>query len=370
MKNELPDWQYILFAVLFLLALGTVFVFSSTPMLESGPRIRFNHLGSVILGVGLMLWLMRLDYRVLRKHAYVLGLVAIILLAAVLFVGVTLNGATRWFRIGPMSFQPSEVAKVASIIFFADFFSRKQKRVKEFWNGFLPAVFYSGLVLALIMFEPDLGTTLLLGGVIFCMLLVAGFRLMHIFPSIVVVAFAAVPFLLRYPHVTQRLGTFFSGEYDHQVTQGLIALGSGGVTGLGLGNGMQKLRYVPLAWSDFAFALVGEEAGFIGCFLILVAYAVIVYFGFRIAMRCEDMFGKLLASGITLLIGGQALINLMVVTGLFPNKGIPLPFISAGGSAMVLLLCAMGLLLSVGKETHVQQEPELVGGKLSEGSPA
>ncbi|MDZ7814721.1 MAG: FtsW/RodA/SpoVE family cell cycle protein [Planctomycetota bacterium] len=224
MKNELPDWHFILGAVLFLLAMGTVFVFSSTPMLESGARIRFSHLASVFLGLGLMFWLMRLDYRFLREYAFPLGLLAIGLLLAVLIFGVTINGATRWFRIGSLSFQPSEVAKVASVIFFADFFSRKQKKVKEFWHGFMPAVFYSSVVLGLIMFEPDLGTSVLLGGVIFCMLLVAGFRLVHIFPSIVVVVAAAVPFMLRYPHVSRRLGTFMSGEYDHQVTQGLMTL--------------------------------------------------------------------------------------------------------------------------------------------------
>jgi cell division protein FtsW len=207
----------------------------------------------------------------------------------------------------------------------------------------------------------------MMGFVILCMLTIAGFRLMHIVPSILVGLVLMVGVMLKYPHVWKRLGSFVSGEYDFQVSQALIAVGSGGITGTGLGDGIQKLKYVPLATSDFAFAVVGEEAGLVGGLLLLLCYSLICWFGFKIALRAPDLFGRLLASGLTMLIVLQSIINLYVVTGMFPNKGIPLPFISAGGSAMVLLLAGMGVLLSVCRTTGLESEPEVVGGRLGIG---
>jgi cell division protein FtsW len=199
------------------------------------------------------------------------------------------------------------------------------------------------------------------------MLLISGFRMIHILPSVMVVMIVGVGVMLSFPHVWKRLGTFISGEYDFQVSQALIAIGSGGVTGTGLGDGVQKLKYVPLASSDFAFAVVGEEAGLVGGLLLLVCFAVFAWFGLKIALRSKDLFGRLLAVGLTSLIALQAMINLYVVTGMGPNKGIPLPFISAGGSAMVLLLCGVGLLMAICRTTETESEPEVVGGRLAAG---
>ena len=359
-----PPRYFIITAIATLLEFGVVFVLSSTAYSTRSVSIVIKHMASVVLGVGLMYAAFRLDYRTLRKFALPGGVFALILLILVLIVGDDLNGAKRWFNLGIVSFQPSEFAKIAVIIFFADFFCRKQQKVKEFFHGFMPAVVISSIVLIFIMLEPDLGTTILLGSVIFCMLLIAGFRLIHIFPSMLVVSLMAIPFLLKFSHVWKRLGTFFSGNADYQVTQGIISIGSGGITGSGLGQGMQKLLYVPLVSSDFAFTVIGEETGIIGCILVLLCFAIFSYFGFQVARNAKDMFGKLLAAGITLLITGQALINLGVVTGLLPNKGIPLPFISVGGSAMFLLLGGVGILLSVCRVTGELTEPEVVGGKL------
>ncbi|GAB4164424.1 MAG: putative lipid II flippase FtsW [Planctomycetota bacterium] len=373
MKTE-PRYL-VLVAVTTLLAMGTIFVFSSTVAAKDPLWIITRHIGSVLIGLLLMWGLSRLDYRKLRGQAwsnglsvpFLLGILSVLLLIAVLIFGIELNGANRWFKIGPITFQPSEIAKIALIVFFADFFCRKQARVREFWYGFAPAVVLSSICLTLIAIEPDLGTAVLLGTVILFMLITAGFRMVHILPSLVVALVVGTGVMLRFPHVWKRLGTFISGEYDFQVSQALIAIGSGGVAGSGLGDGVQKLKYVPLAQSDFAFAVVGEESGFIGCLLLLICFAVFAWFGMKIAQRANDLFGRLLAVGITSLITLQAIINLYVVTGIGPNKGIPLPFISAGGSAMVLLLAGVGLLLAICRTTQNEELPGVVGGKLTGG---
>ena len=360
-----PDRHYVQLSVFTMLAVGIVFVYSSTAHSSEQGWILTKHFASIGLGISAMLLLMFTDYRNLRKASKPMMVFSLLLLLLVLFVGAKINGARRWFILGPISFQPTEVAKIVFLVYFADYFCRKQEVVKEYMHGLVPAVINAGICLAFIAVEPDLGTALLLGGVVLTMLCVAGFRLFHIVPTAMVAGFVAFSLMLvQYKHFSSRIASFFTGEPGFQVRQALIALGSGGITGHGLGEGMQKLNYVPLATTDFAFAVVGEETGFIGALFVLCCYSFFAYFGLQIARSAKDLFGMLLATGITLLITCQALINLGVVSGVLPNKGIPLPFISAGGSAMVFLLAGVGILLSIGRVSELECQQGLVGGRL------
>jgi len=355
----------LLLSVLSMLGLSLIFVFSSTAGSAGQTWTLTKHAVSIAIGI-LVMWLfMNADYRDLRRFTKVAVFVAAALLLYVLLNGAKINGAKRWILLGPLSFQPSELAKIVFVVYFADFFTRKQEIVREFWSGFFPAVVMAGLCLAMIVFEPDLGTTILLGAVIFGMLLVAGFRLAHVVPTLVVVAIVMGALMVfKFAHSSGRLDTFMKGEYDYQVSQALIALGSGGLSGTGLGEGLQKLNYVPLATTDFAFSVIGEEAGLLGTGTVALLYLALGMCGLAIARRAKDTFGQLMACGLTCLFIGQAIINMFVVTGLFPNKGIALPFISAGGSAMVFMLAGAGILLSVGKIAEQEGEPAVVGGRL------
>ncbi len=354
--------------VSFLLAISIVFAFSSTADSSSQLWLVAKHVISLLVGLGAMIALSFVDYRNIRPYVIPMIIVAVILLVGVLIFGARINGAKRWILLGPLSFQPSELAKVVFILFFADFFCRKQERVREYWHGLVPAVAWATVLLACIAVEPDLGTTILLGTVILGMLLVAGFRVMHLLPTFVVLLVVAGAFMLmNFGHVSERLKTFVGGGHDYQVQQALIALGSGGVTGTGLGDGIQKLHYVPLATTDFALAVVGEEAGLIGTLIIVFCYIAFVLTGISIATRARDMYGMLVACGITTMIGLQAFVNLGVVTGILPNKGIALPFVSAGGSAMAFMLVGVGILMSIDRVSELESAPEQLGARLNSG---
>ncbi|RKY19373.1 MAG: stage V sporulation protein E [Planctomycetota bacterium] len=367
---EGPQRNRILLAVLTLVAVSVVFTFSATADDPRQLRVLIKHLGSILIGLGALFALARVDFRSLRRFAGPLFFLSIPALIAVLAFGARLNGARRWFLLGPISVQPSEFAKIAFVLFFADYFCRKRERVRESFLSLLTVLLPGALFLPLLVFEPDIGTTILLSCVLLFLLVVAGCRIKHLLVTAGVLAVVVASILLTSSHASKRLDSFLSGRHDYQVSQALIALGSGGPFGRGLGEGFQKLHYVPLATTDFAFAVIGEEGGFLMSLVLLGCYVLFALAGFNVAMRCRDLFGKLLASGLTALVSLQAFVNLGVVCGVLPNKGIALPFVSAGGSAMVAMLAAVGVLLSVDAVAETESEPRLIGGRLiGEGAP-
>ena len=351
------------FCVAALLALGMVMLYSSS-MTQFGAGLLKKQLEWFAVGFVLCVIATSLDYQVLKKIAWPMYFLALALLVA-LFVphlhGVKINGARRWFDFHGFRYQPSELAKIALIVIMAWYGDRCQRHMQTFKRGVLLPGAIIALILGLVFIEPDRGTTILLATVGCAMLLMAGTRWLHIFgPAALAVAGLAVS-ILHDPMRMRRIFSWWDLEQHkdgvgYQAYQAMIALGSGGWTGLGLGNSLQKLGFVPEHQTDFIFAIIGEELGLVATLLIVLGFVVIAVCGFCIAVNARETFGFLLASGITLLISLQAAINIGVVTSALPNKGLPLPFISYGGSNLLTMLTCVGLLFSVARYAPVREK--------------
>jgi cell division protein FtsW len=352
---------WIFAAVFTLLAIGIVMVLS-TSYLYAQERFAdgffFFRKQMLAIGFGVVgLFISALiPFAAYRRLALILLAITILVLILVLIpgVGVARGGARRWLLLGSFSLQPAELAKISLILYLADSLARKGTKVETFKLGVLPYLIVGGLLLGLIIFEPDLGTSFVLGLVLFLMLFIAGVRLAHLLG----LGIAALPLLalvvLAAPYRIQRFLIFFDPWKDpekggFQIIQSFIAFGSGQLWGRGLGESRQKLFYLPEAHTDFIFSVIGEELGLLGALTVLALFGVIIVRGLRIASRTEDPFGQYLAFGLTALLGLQALIHMAVVMGLMPTKGLVLPFISYGGSAMVINLIAAGMLLSLSR---------------------
>jgi len=339
-----------------LLSLGLVILFSSS--MDNKDGANYPVMQAVWCGMGIMVaaLLAATDYRHLRKVSWVPFVIAVILLAAVLHpeIGKKANGARRWIIIAQQGFQPSEMAKIALIILLAHYCERNQRFMSTFVRGMLIPSLLIGLVLVLVFLEPDWGTTLLTGAVSGIILLVAGAKWRHLLIPTSLACLALTVLLLKNDVRRKRVQSWLNPETTrletgYQGWQSAIALGSGGVTGRGLGEGRQKFGYVPAHETDFILAIVGEEFGLVGTLGVLLGFVGLVGSGLYIAWHARDLFGLYLATGLTFLIGLQAFINIGVVTGALPNKGLPLPFISRGGSNLFLMLACVGLLLSVAR---------------------
>jgi cell division protein FtsW len=348
----------LVFCVAALLALGMVMLYSSS-MVQVGAGYLVMQL--IWCGLGLVGCVVAasLDYRLLKKVAIPLLGIAIVMLILVLVDGIGLrrNGAQRWFGFGSVRFQPSEFAKLALIIALAWYGERFQRQMHHWHRGLLVPAIFIGLVLGLIFVEPDRGATILLAGVSGVMLLVAGVPWKHFLPPVVLGCTGLAVSLWQDPMRLKRiLGWMYLEEnregVGYQAYQAMLALGAGGWTGLGLGNGRQKLGFIPEHHTDFIFSIVGEELGLITTLLIVLAFMALVICGIYIAFTSSDTFGLLLGTGISFLIGMQAFINIGVVTSALPNKGLPLPFISYGGSNLLIMLTSVGLLLSIARRAR------------------
>ena len=310
-----------------------------------------------LVGVGALLFFMRTDYHLLRLASPLLMGAALVGLLAVLVpdIGVTQNGASRWVALGPLPpVQPSEFAKLALIIYVSAWLSGKGRRVRSFAMGFVPFVLLVGFVAGLVMLEPDLGTTLIIGLTMASLFFMAGGSLTHVAALVGIGLVMGLLAIATGEYRSDRLFAFVSAEDDpagrgYHVLQLLIALGSGGIGGLGLGASRQKFFYVPGAHTDGVFAIISEEMGFIGAVAVIVLFAILIYRGFRTVAHASDQFGALLAAGITCWIGYQTLINIAGITRSLPLTGIPLPFLSYGGSALATTLAGVGILLSVSR---------------------
>ena len=356
------EQRLLVLVTLGLVAFGLVMVFSATSasaaLGAADPMTFLVKQGAYALaGLLLLAVASRFDYHRLRALAPILLVGALVLCLAVLVVGPPINGARRWFLLGPISVQPSEIAKIAICIWTCALLARRSTP-RTMGELMKPLGLVVSLFSVLILLEPDLGTTITLGIMVAGILLVSEvpLRLLALAGSIALVLCAAAIYVE--PYRRARFLTFIDPWQDpqgagFQTVQAIIGMGSGGITGEGLGQGISKIFYLPEAHTDMIFAIVGEELGLIGSTAVIVAFGVFAWAGFRIALRCRDPFGKRLAAGLTTLVCGQAAINLFAVLGIAPLTGIPLPFVSYGGSSLIVLLTAVGVLLNIAVNDRV-----------------
>jgi cell division protein FtsW len=307
-----------------------------------------------VLGFAGLWCAMHVNYRTYRRAEVVwlfLG-VALAMLFAVLLVGPPINGTRRWFSLGYISFQPSELAKLVSVIFTAALLDRRMHRIRDVGATILPIVVAVLAMVTLVLAGKDFGTSAVIIGVVLMMLFAAGLTYRHLAVAFVPLSIAATLLVTFYSYRMNRVLAFldpwkYSADEGYQVTQSMMAVASGGLLGAGLMNGRQKLLYLPEPHTDFIFAVIAEEFGLVGTTLVVLCFAVIVWRGLRVALVAPDRFGSLLALGITMIIGLQGLVNISVALSLLPTKGIALPFVSSGGSSLLVSMISMGILLNI-----------------------
>jgi cell division protein FtsW len=354
----------LLLAVAALTTFGLVMVFSASEVQGwlwfHNPAYYFEHqLIWLALGVILLVVAANIDYHRLRVLAWPLGVVTVVLMVLVLLphFGVEVNGARRWLRIGPLQMQPAELAKIAAIVFMALWLERHRDRLSSLENGVVPFLALLGFTILLVILERDLGTTLILAGILLAQFLVAGGRKRHVLLLLLIMALCVYIFIRMEPYRLHRILAFIDPWSDplntgFQAIQSVVALGSGGFAGVGLGHSIQKYQWLPFAHTDFIFAIVGEETGLIGTSAVLALFGLFAYRGYRVALKAPDAFGSLLACGVTTWIALQAMINIAAVTVTLPTTGIPLPFISYGGSSLAIALLAVGILINVSTQSE------------------
>ncbi len=360
--------SWLLVIVASLVGLGLVMVFSTSAVHAGkfGSPIRLLVKQTVWLALGLVVMLVawKVDYHLYARHwKVVLGLTVAILVAVLIpGLGSRLNGARRWILAMGYSVQPSEFAKVGLVIFVAAFLCKYHRNLGNFLKGFLPVTAVIAGIFLLIVLEPDAGTALLVGTVAFLMLLVGGVRLKHLLPLVMVAApVVALAIFVKHDYIERRIVAFLHPELDplgagYQARQSLLALGSGGFFGKGLGNGQIKLHFLPEAHTDFVLAIIGEELGLVGTLAVVGLFVGLVYHGMKIAQTAPDRFGFLLVFGLIVFIGLQAAINVAVVTASVPTKGISLPLVSYGGSSLLSTMLSLGIILNVARAADSVEE--------------
>ncbi len=367
MPRSLQPDRWLFLTTLALCLLGAVMVFSASAVMAQstyGNAYGFfvRQLSVLVVGVAGMIALARLDYHKLRQPAVIftsLGVI-LLLLIAVLFLDRS-HSTHRWMRLGPASLQPSEFAKLAVILYLAWFLEMREKSrtygVNDLLHALAPALGPVIFLVLLVLLEPDMGTSLMILIVAMAMLFDAGVSLRYLGWTLAAAVPATYLLIARVPYRYHRVMAFLHPDLDpqgggFQLLQSLIAVGSGGLAGVGLMGSRQKLFYLPEAHTDFIFAVLCEELGFIGGLVVLALFAIYGWRGIRAALGAPDAFGRLLAGGITVLVVGQALVNLSVVLGMMPTKGIPLPFVSYGGSSLLVMLLATGILLNISQHAE------------------
>ena len=364
------DW--FMFALAASLALfGAMMVYSASAMIavrESSGASQFTYFykqfAFTLLGLVVMFAASRINYKIFENPivVYTIFAVTVVLLVAV-FAFPEINGARRWIRMGPFSLQPSELAKVALPIFLAYFLTQREGRVGEIKSTVIPCIGALALLGGLVFLEPDLGTTIVLCAIFSAVYFAAGAKILHIATVGAVMLVIALAAVLLAPWRVERLMAFLdpfahADDAGYQVVQSLYAIGSGGVFGEGFGKGQQKLFYLPYPYSDFIYSVIGEEWGLVGTLGVLIAFGLLLWRGTRAAVRSRDRFGMLLGIGIITGIVVQALFNISVVTSLLPAKGIPLPFISYGGSSVLVTMSAVGILLNISRQGSDEAKTE------------
>lgn len=367
MSKKNPSDFLLIFCILCLVCIGVIMVFSASIYSSSvnyGDQYHLFKKQLLFAGIGLIVMYVvsKVNYKIYYKYHKHIMIISILLLIAVLIPGIgkSLNYARRWIYISGMSFQPSEIAKVAAIIFTAASVANLKEKIRTFTRGILPYLILIGILCVLIYLEPDLSTALVIALIIIGIIFVAGGNMGYLMSIAGVLGVGVIYAAFFTDFRKGRLDAFFNPT-EHlnaggwQAQQSLLALGSGGIFGQGLGNGKQKMFYLPEPQNDFIFAHIGEELGLIGTLLILALFLLLIWRGLRIALYAPDTFASLLAFGIIFMIGIQVIINIFVVTQIMPVTGMPLPFISAGGSSLVLLMACMGILINISKYTPISR---------------
>ena len=368
-KNKMGEIDYgIFYTVALLLTIGVVMVYSASSyyaMFINKDSMFYlkRQLVSAIIGVGAMAFTMCYDYHKLKKYTVGIMIISIVLLIAVLFSS-EVNGAQRWIKIGGQSFQPSDLVKYVVVLFMAMSLEIKGEGIKNFKTGIVPYLAVSGFFSALVLAEKNLSIACVIMIVTFIILFAAGGKTKHLFGIVApAMGVAAIAFTILEPYRMKRLLSFTNPWKDpigdgYQLIQSFYALGAGGVTGLGLGQSRQKTLYMPEPHNDFIFSIIGEELGLIGCICIIILFIIFIWRGISIAMKARDTYGTLLAIGITSVIAVQSLINIAVVTGSMPVTGVPLPFISYGGTALLMNMTAVGILLNISRQIEGKEAPK------------
>jgi len=358
--KQKPDYWVIVCAIL-LLGFGVVMIFSSSAIIavekhHDAYYFLKRQAMAAIAGLLAMYVMMRVDYRMLKKYVYLIYIGVVLMLLTVYLpgVGMNVNGASRWINLGIVTLQPSEFAKLGLIIFFAGFLAKKDQESKlgDFIFGYVPSVAALMIVFVLVQLQPDLGTAVIISAVAFTLFAIAGIKPAYLIGTLLF----SLPFLwaavYNVGYRRRRMLSFLNpwddlNDSGYQIIQSFVALAKGGLWGAGMGNGHQKLFYLPEPHTDFIYSIIGEEMGIIGALAVLSVFLVLAWRGIRIGLRTQDRFGSLLALGITFAITLQALFNISVTIGILPTKGLPLPFISLGGSALVMWMASVGLLANI-----------------------
>lgn len=369
----------LLYATLGLVLLGLTSVFTSSTVMAMAQfqdpyYFVKRQVFYALLGLALLYIASRIPYQYWKPLVYPILLLSLISLILVFVpgIGAKVRGAARWLKLGPLTLQPSEFAKLALVIFLAYSLARKQEKMKYFAIGFLPHMLVAGIFILLILKEPDFGTAVTLALITFIMLLVGGTRVTYIFFASLAGLVLGTLAVLRDPKKFARILSFLDPwkhgqDVGYQLKQSLLAIGSGGLIGVGPGQSRAKLFYLPDAHTDFILAIYSEEFGLVGVLLLLALFTLVTIRGLRLSLRAPDAFGSYLALGLTLIISLQAAINMGVVTGILPTKGLSLPFLSYGGSNLLTNLLAVGILLNISGQV---KQPAAAAGRLPTGAPA
>ena len=362
-RRPLDKGVLITFILLLLTGLVVLYAASFYNAQDKGSPLAelYSQMLGVAVGAVGMLVILKIDYRWLARPAVsgslLLASLILLVLVAIPGVGKMLNGSRRWLRLGPVSFQPSELAKYSMILFMARALSGRTRDITRFWRGLVPLLIVPGVMFMLILLQPNLSTAGSILIVAAVMVMMAGAKWLHLGTLGVAGLCLGTFYALSEPYRRARLMSFrnpfdFLTNEGYQLSQSLLAFGSGGLFGMGLGKGRQKYAFLPYPESDFIFAVVGEDLGFFGCVGVLTLFAAFVFFGLRVAIRCPDRFGSLLAGGITAMIGVQCVLNVAVVIGLMPTTGLPLPLFSAGGTSVSIIMGAVAVLLNISRSAE------------------
>jgi cell division protein FtsW len=357
-QNISYDFRLIL-PMLILIGIGLLMIYSATSTIALN---RYHNDAYYLIkqtiwaGIGLICMVIarKIPYDMDRFWVYALILLALLLLIAVKFTpfGASAGGATRWFKIGWLKFQPSELARFSMVIFLACSLSRKADQAESFWIGFLPHVIILGIFAGLILLQPDFGSAAILCLLTWIIMFLGGVRLSHLMLPLIVVIPVGIRYMISASYRMDRIKAFFdpwayASSYGYQPTHSQMAFGTGGLVGTGIGNSFQKLYYLPEPHTDFILSVAGEELGLIGILFILAMYAAIIWNGISIALNAPDRRGALLAAGLTAAIAIQVFINMGVALCLFPTKGLPLPFMSYGGTSLLFSMAGIGILINI-----------------------
>lgn len=355
-------YRTIIVTVVSFMILGSALVLSASSLFsllrfDSYYHLFISHIAKVVLAIGAMGIFSIVPYDVYKEHTKKAIIAVVGLLVLTLFIAPSIKGAGRWINLYLFSFQPAEIAKFVLIMHLAYLIESKGEDIRNFKKGFIFALIWIFVVAALIVIQPNVSTSVIIIMVSFTLLFVGKAKILHIASTLLVVGFVAGVVAWNMPHSHKRIEAFINShetgqQLNTQVLQAKIALGSGGIIGRGIGHSRQSDLFLPESYSDFIFSILGEEAGFVGTTAVIVFYLLIFVFGVLIAKKAKDKFGQLLAFGISFMIILSAFINAAVVTGIFPTTGIPLPFISYGGTSIIFTCAAAGIIINIGMVTH------------------